>query len=134
MQSNTIGKSLGLLFVILALVSCGRQETKDNNNLEPLTFKQKWESTPNSMLLDVRSMEEVSVERIKGQVNFDYLAPEFTILIKGLDKSKSYFVYCASGTRSGNAAEKMKQEGFENVYTLKGGLAAWKKAGLPVQN
>jgi rhodanese-related sulfurtransferase len=134
MQLIKIKKFSGLLLLIIILVSCGRPETKENKSLSPLSFKQKWESTPNSMLLDVRSLEEVSVERIKGEVNFDYRAPEFSILIKGLDKSKSYFIYCASGVRSANAAEKMKEEGFENVYTLEGGLAAWKKAGLPVQN
>lgn len=38
---------------------------------------------------------------------------------------------CASGLRSGRAAEAARARGME-VYDLRGGLAAWKAAGLPV--
>jgi rhodanese-related sulfurtransferase len=124
-----------LLFTLaIAFGSCRTSETKEGTSLSPIEFQKKFEASPNAVLLDVRTMEEVQAERIKGQINFDYKAPEFEILIKGMDKSKPYFVYCSSGVRSSKAADKMRDEGYQNVYTLEGGLTAWKNAGLPVQN
>jgi rhodanese-related sulfurtransferase len=128
-------KHLLVLFVGLILTSCGGGSTSSEQTaLGPEDFQKLFQSTEGAVLLDVRTMEEVKAERIKGEVNFDYNAPEFNILIKGLDKSKPYFVYCGSGVRSGKAADKLREEGYNKVYTLNGGLKAWKKAGLPVQN
>jgi rhodanese-related sulfurtransferase len=127
-------KHLLILFVGIVLSSCGSGDSNEQTSLAPTDFQQKYQLTTGAVLLDVRTMEEVQKERIKGQINFDYNAPEFEILIKGMDKSKAYFVYCGSGARSNKAAKKMKEEGYQKVYTLEGGLTAWKKAGLPVQN
>jgi len=47
-------------------------------------------------------------------------------------KKKPVVVYCAQGTQSGRFAKKLQEEGFEQVYQLKGGFTAWQEAGLPV--
>ncbi|KAI8818627.1 Rhodanese-like domain-containing protein [Fimicolochytrium jonesii] len=44
----------------------------------------------------------------------------------------SIVVYCASGYRSILAADALKNMGYKKVYSLKGGISAWKGAGLPV--
>lgn len=127
-------KYIFILVVAASIAGCASKESKESvSTLAPQAFQTQLQSTPDAVLLDVRTLEEVQSGRIKGQVNFDYNAPEFDLLIKGLDKAKPYFVYCASGVRSGKAADKMKDLGFEKVYTLEGGLKAWKVAGLPVQ-
>ena len=41
------------------------------------------------------------------------------------DKNKTYFVYCHSGNRSGNACNLMSEMGFEHLYNLSGGLTKW---------
>jgi rhodanese-related sulfurtransferase len=46
-------------------------------------------------------------------------------------KSKPVIVHCDTGNRSGSAAAVLRRNGFEKVYTLAGGLAAWRQAGLP---
>ena len=124
-----------ILVVALAFTGCSSKEEKKTtlSALPPQEFQTQYQSTPDAVLLDVRTLEEVQTGRIKGEINFDFNAPEFDLLIKGLDKSKPYFVYCASGVRSGKAASKMKELGFEKVYPLEGGMKAWKAAGLPVQ-
>jgi rhodanese-related sulfurtransferase len=40
--------------------------------------------------------------------------------------------YCRSGSRSNGAGRILKKHGFENVYNLDGGIAAWQKANLPL--
>jgi rhodanese-related sulfurtransferase len=46
-------------------------------------------------------------------------------------KSKPVIVHCDTGTKSGTAAGVLRRNGFEKVYSLAGGLAAWRQAGLP---
>jgi rhodanese-related sulfurtransferase len=40
---------------------------------------------------------------------------------------------CASGQRSKIAAAQLKNQGFTQAYSLVGGVAAWRKAELPVE-
>jgi rhodanese-related sulfurtransferase len=51
----------------------------------------------------------------------------------GKYKDKPVIVTCKTGTRSGAATRFLKQAGFTTVYQLKGGLAAWQQASLPVE-
>ena len=124
-------KYIFLLLIGSPLSACSEKD--DSTLLAPKAFQQRFQETPNAVLLDVRTLEEVEAGRIKGEINFDFKAPEFDVLIKGLDKTKPYFVYCASGVRSAKVAAKMESEGFEKVYLLEGGIKAWEAEGLPVQ-
>jgi len=42
-----------------------------------------------------------------------------------LDKQKSYYIYCKSGSRSSQACALMNQMGFEKTYNLLGGITEW---------
>ena len=122
-----------ILVLIVGFVQCSKKEGEQAiTSLSPVAFQTQLKETPDAVLLDVRTLEEVQAGRINGEINFDFKAPEFELLIKGLDKTKPYFVYCASGVRSGKAADKMEEEGFEKIYVLEGGIKAWEGAGLPV--
>jgi rhodanese-related sulfurtransferase len=48
-------------------------------------------------------------------------------------KAKSVIVTCRSGPRAGSASRVLKRAGFSNVYVLKGGVAAWQQASLPLE-
>ncbi|MFM1886517.1 MAG: hypothetical protein RL026_1674 [Pseudomonadota bacterium] len=48
-------------------------------------------------------------------------------------KAKNVVVYCDSGVRSQRAARKLREQGFTQVFNLKGGLAAWRADGQPVE-
>lgn len=41
-------------------------------------------------------------------------------------------VYCASGGRSALAASTLQEMGFEEVYSLAGGLDVWEAEGFPL--
>lgn len=47
-------------------------------------------------------------------------------------KNKPVVTVCDSGMTSTKAANSLRKSGFESVYGLKGGMAAWSQAGLPV--
>jgi rhodanese-related sulfurtransferase len=84
------------------------------------------------VILDVRNPEEFAAGHIAGAVNVCFLCSTFGDDLAGLDKSKTYLVYCASDNRSGQATADMDQQGFIDVYDLTGGINRWKADGFPV--
>ena len=48
-------------------------------------------------------------------------------------KAKPVIVVCDNGNRSGRAATALRKQGFEQVFPLNGGIAAWRQAGLPLE-
>ncbi len=41
-------------------------------------------------------------------------------------------LYCRSGARSAQGVGFMAQQGFDNVYNLRGGIIAWAQKGMPL--
>jgi rhodanese-related sulfurtransferase len=48
------------------------------------------------------------------------------------DTEKPVILVCASGQRARGAAKHFRGKGFSQIYTLNGGLNAWKDAKLPL--
>ncbi|SEQ82609.1 Rhodanese-related sulfurtransferase [Hyunsoonleella jejuensis] len=97
--------------------------------MEDLT-QEEWveqlENDSNAVVLDVRTDAEVADGIIPNAIHIDiYKGQEFLDAIEVLDKSKSYYVYCRSGNRSGKACQIMEQLGFEKAYNLEGGMLQW---------
>lgn len=78
-----------------------------------------------SVVLDVRTQDEVNSGAIPGAINIDMFSPNFMQQIQQLDKSKTYLVYCRSGNRSRSACGAMASLGFDKLYNLIGGIGAW---------
>ena len=123
-------KKIYLLLVVLMGWAC--QEASDRD-LDPKVFQEKIGSTEGAVILDVRTPAEVSQGHIAKSVHFDILQEDFPQHIAGLEKDKTYFVYCGSGVRSNKAMDLMKSMGFEKLYGLKGGIKEWKAQGLPTE-
>ena len=51
---------------------------------------------------------------------------------ESLDKSKPVVAVCDNGISSTRAVNALRQQGFEPVFGLKGGMNGWMQAGLPV--
>lgn len=98
--------------------------------LPPQDFKVELASVSDAILIDVRKPEELPDGIIKGATNIDFTDSTFSNKIAELDKDKTYFVYCKSGKRSGEAVKQMHEIGFKNIYTLEGGLKNWVGQGL----
>ena len=142
-------KFLLLLFLIgsLLLVGC----TKINPKITPLTNKgvntlnlqeikihtidprevDEFLKRENIGIIDSRTKEEfnegtldnraILIEIKKG----DELEGSLKIFkreVNKLDKEKVWFIYCGSGLRSDRGAVIMIENGFKNIYELKGGL------------
>lgn len=47
-------------------------------------------------------------------------------------QGRPVIVYCALGSVAASASDKLKAQGLDPIYVLKGGLNAWQGASLPV--
>lgn len=89
-------------------------------------WKKQLEEDNNSVVLDVRTQEEVAEGIIPNALHIDiYKGQGFIYELEELDKTKNYYVYCRSGGRSGQACAIMSQLGFNNAYNLVGGFTEW---------
>ncbi len=82
-------------------------------------------------LIDVREPAEHAGERIPGSI----LMPlsKFEPDQVPFDAQKPLVLYCQTGNRSSQAAQKLFAAGADEVTHLEGGLSAWVRAGYPTQ-
>lgn len=78
-----------------------------------------------AILLDVRTPGEVSEGKMGDAIVINYNDKNFKQEVAKLDKSKSYVVYCAAGSRSRKACDYMVSEGFTGVYNVEDGYSGW---------
>jgi rhodanese-related sulfurtransferase len=140
-----------LVFAVLAVVVWDNplapaQETRPamtQPSTQPTTQPSPWQSVTaerfdalrkqKSILVDVRTGAEFQEGHIPGAVNININDRDFAEKIAKLDKTQTTLVYCASGYRSARACQRMQTLGFGHLFSLEGGIQAWKKAGKPVQ-
>ncbi len=92
-----------------------------------------WQSeNKNFKLIDVRETYEVETGYIENSQNIPLagIIHNANTILSDLDKSTEIVVYCAHGMRSQNATLALMKAGFENVYSLSGGIAAWYDGGF----
>ena len=80
-------------------------------------------------LIDVREPRELAAGRFPRAVNVP-LGKLESYAFK-LDPAAPVMVACRSGSRSRKAAKRLATLGFSEVSNVRGGAAAWGRAGLP---
>ncbi len=85
-------------------------------------------NAPDAVRLDVRTPAEHAEGHIPDSLNINVMDGDFAAKVAELDRDKTYYVYCRSGGRSGNACGAMGQMGFSKLHNLTGGMLGWKGA------
>lgn len=106
--------------------STSTEKEQKIKTIEGITFEEKIRSIKNLQLIDVRSPEEYAVEHLENSKNINWNGDDFVSNAEKLDKSKPIFVYCKVGGRSIQAANKLSELGFTEIYNLDGGIMKWK--------
>ncbi len=101
-------------------------------SLPPRDFQQTYNNAAKSLLVDVREFFEYRKSRIKNAVNIPS-SGNLEYSADTIKKDVSLFLYCTSGFRSKRVAKYFSGKGFTKVYSLEGGINAWKKEGLDVE-
>ncbi len=89
----------------------------------------------NAVLLDVRESDEWDAGHLPGAKHIPrgYLESRVEGVI-GADRDQKVVIYCASGQRSALAANTLKDLlGYENVFSMNGGITLWKDRGYDVE-
>ena len=77
------------------------------------------------VILDVREPWETSVASLPGTLNIPM--GEITQRSNELPDDQDIIVLCHHGIRSQQVAYYLNNLGFENLYNLSGGIAAWSR-------
>ena len=122
-------KIFTLLLAALGLTTACGQQNFDNYDVKEFA---ELVADSNVVILDVRKADEFAEGHITGAVLIDQFQSDFIEQARAkLPKEKTIAIYCRSGRRSANAAGKLAGIGYKCV-NLKGGIIAWKEAGMPV--
>ena len=80
-------------------------------------------TNPNSILLDVRSNQEYREYHLPGAINLPlYDITPSNARSRITNKETTIIVYCATGHRSMEAFQKLKNIGYYNIYRIRNGL------------
>lgn len=121
-------KIIPLIAALAAALSLGGCSAND----APITYtsipaseaKALMDSETDYIILDVRTEKEYA----DGHIPDAILIPDYEITERAenelTDKSQLILVYCRSGRRSKNAAEKLAEMGYSNVKEF-GGIIEW---------
>ncbi len=112
--------------------------TMDQKNfkaLKPSLFLEpgEWEKEQQksgTQVLDIRNDYEVRLGKFKKATHLNL--KEFSrfpqsLKTAALDKNKKTLIYCTGGIRCEKALSEMKRQGFQKVYSLKGGIIHYLK-------
>lgn len=79
--------------------------------------------THNPLIMDARDTRSYRAERHPEAMNVgDFNVPR---LLQTLPKERTLLIYCYHGHSSQHLAELFVKAGFQSVYSLDGGFAAW---------
>ncbi|HTJ50991.1 MAG TPA: molybdopterin-synthase adenylyltransferase MoeB [Cyclobacteriaceae bacterium] len=110
-------------------ISAGKSKslnTQKNDTMKEITvqeLQEMQESGADFQLIDVREPHEYDICNLGGE-----LIPMSQIPhnVDKISRDKKVVVHCRSGKRSGDMVLWLeKNQGFENLYNLKGGILAW---------
>ena len=113
---------------------------KEVGEVTPKELKKMLDDGEDVIILDVRESEQ----RAEGSIPYDDFNKEnFHAITRGnlewkankelKDKDARIVTYCRRGGRGALAAQVLREMGYKNATTLKGGLKGWAKAGMPIK-
>lgn len=105
---------------------CGISALASASSVPAMTvheLKQLRDAGDDHFLLDVREPHEQGISRIAGAV----LIPlgQLGERTAEIPRDKRILVHCKSGGRSARAVSQLRDQGFENVWNISGGIIAW---------
>lgn len=86
-----------------------------------------------AVILDVREVADYAAGHLPNAKHIPLAQLESRLKELEKFKERPIVITCASGNRSGSALSLLKKNGFKEPVNLKGGIASWQQAGLPLE-
>lgn len=93
-------------------------------DLSGADFEQEIQRNEDVVIIDVRTPEEFSLNRIPGAINMDITRGDFESWVAGVDPDKTYLIYCRGGNRSIAACTIFGSNGLRSC-NLRDGILTW---------
>ena len=121
-------KKLLILALSLFLAGCMVTKTSETSSsyktISSTEAQQMIEDNKDALILDVRTVAEYESGHIPNAVNLSNEDIQAGKVDSLKDKSQLIMVYCRSGNRSRQAAQKLAELGYTNVVDF-GGIQSW---------
>ncbi|MDC0145387.1 rhodanese-like domain-containing protein [bacterium] len=96
------------------------------NNIKEISVQslnKKINNNEKISLIDVREDEELKISKISQSIHI----PMKTIPdnLNQISSDKTIIIMCKTGGRSAQVCEYLSNQGYSNVYNLKGGIISW---------
>ena len=103
------------------------------NTITPRQLNERLQQGEKLHLLDVRTPAEHAEIHVPGV----QLAPLDRLDARlaaenGFAKDQPLYIFCRTGNRAKQGAEKLEKSGYTQCHVVEGGTLAWAEAGLPV--
>lgn len=97
-----------------------------------ITPEEAWQllQTEDAALVDIRDLPRFSYSRPQGA--FHLTNQSYGQFQDEYDFEQPIIVSCYHGVSSRNVAQFLVEQGYEQVYSLKGGFEGWVRANLPI--
>ncbi len=93
----------------------------------------KLQRNENFQFVDVREDDEWHAGHAKGATHIGKGVIERDIETLIPDKTTEIVLYCGGGFRSALAADSLQKMGYTNIFSMDGGIKAWRAKGLPME-
>lgn len=130
----TIATILIIGIIMFNIFNKSNTETGTTMSIDISTeeFKEKRAETK-GVIIDVRTQDEYDEGHLtETDHQYDLTNGEFQSQLENFDKDETYYLYCRTGNRSGQAARIMKNSGFDKVYNV-GGFEDLANAGFDAE-
>ena len=116
------------------VVGCTKQEITTTPQQEKQTTfitisseeaQERFEKESDYIILDVRTIQEYEEGHLPNALNIPNETISESIKEQLPDLNQTIYIYCRSGNRSKQAANKLVQIGYQNVIDF-GGIQTWK--------
>lgn len=87
---------------------------------------------PALTIIDVRDRPQFNYRHISGAINLP-MNQLFDGTLTSLELDRDLYVYGETDDETAIAAAQLREAGYVHVSELRGGLAAWKAVGYPVE-
>ena len=81
------------------------------------------------VILDVRTVSEYESGHLDGAINIP--VDELSGRLSELNQDDELLVYCRTGNRSTTAVGILRENGYDQIFHMDGGIVAWNSAGFP---
>ncbi|MBD0345600.1 MAG: rhodanese-like domain-containing protein [Coleofasciculus sp. Co-bin14] len=108
------------------------QPLQSQSRVYDLKARLDW-GEPALTIIDVRDRSKFNTSHILGAVPMPLSEPKDRVLDK-LELGRDIYVYGTTDEEAAAGAAQLRAAGYRNVSELRGGLAAWKAVGYPVES